>query len=33
MRTLLSKKYNAAVQANANDDAECITRVLVQQKR
>ena len=33
MRTLLSKKYNAAVQANANDDAECITRVFGSAKK
>lgn len=33
MRTLLSKKYNAVVQANANDDAECITRVFGSAKK
>ena len=33
MRTLLSKKYNAAGQANANDDAECITRVFGSAKK
>ena len=33
MRTLLSKKYNVAVQANANDDAECITRVFGSAKK
>lgn len=33
MRTLLSKKYNAMVQANANDDAECITRVFGSAKK
>lgn len=33
MRTLLSKKYNSMVQANANDDAECITRVFGSAKK
>lgn len=33
MRTLLSKKYNAVVQANANDDAECITRIFGSAKK
>lgn len=33
MRTLLSKKYNSVVQANANDDAECITRVFGSAKK
>lgn len=33
MRTLLSKKYNPIVQARADDDAECITKVFGSAKK
>ena len=33
MRTLLAKRYNEVIQANPNNDAECITRVFGSAKK
>ena len=33
MRTLLAKRYNEIIQANPNNDAECITRVFGSAKK